>query len=330
MPTLYVTEQGARLEKEYGRILVVKEDAPLLAVPFARVDQVVLVGRVGVTTPLLHELLDKGVTLSLLNRWGKLRGRLMPPAPKNLPLRIQQIACAGDGAFCLALSRELVRGKITNARTYARRLARNQDMKADICFTRMNDTLKALPDAADPDRLRGLEGAASRAYFGVLRRALDPEWRFPRRTRRPPTDPVNALLSLGYTLLAENVAAACEVVGLDPYVGFFHTNKYGRPALALDLMEEFRSVIVDSLVYSLISRGRFQPDDFRPGPNGGVYLRGPGLKRFFNAYADTLQREVKVKEVGRRLSYQKILEVQARKVRKIIEGGGVYMPYLTR
>ncbi len=331
MATLYVTEPGARLEKEYRRLLVVKDDEVLAAVPFARVDHVVLVGRVGTTTPALHALLDAGVGLSLLNGWGKERGRLMPPSAKNIPLRHQQYARAGDADFCLAVSKAIVGGKLRNSRAFARRIARRNDLEMDHCFTRLNDALNGLDAATSLATVRGLEGSAARAYFGLLRAAIDPAFGFEKRTRRPPKDPANALLSLGYSLLNENLMTACEVAGLDPYDGFFHADKYGRPALALDLVEEFRSVIVDSLVYGLIRRRRLTVDDFEDAAGGAVYLRRGSLGLFFRAYTDKLQSEVKVESIGRPLTYQKIFEVQARKLRAVIEGKAErYEPFRTR
>ena len=222
MPTLYVTEQGARIEKEHQRLLVAKEDQVLLATPMARVDHLVLVGNVGVTTPALLALLDADVGLSFVNRAGKLRGRLAPATHKNLELRHRQRDRTRDAGYCLAISRAIVGGKLRNCRTLARRLARTRPTIGEEPFQRMTDALAALPSAADLGVVRGLEGSGSRAYFAVLRQSLAADLGFDRRTRRPPRDPVNALLSLGYTLLTENLMAACEVVGLDPYDGFLH------------------------------------------------------------------------------------------------------------
>jgi CRISPR-associated protein Cas1 len=148
--------------------------------------------------------------------------------------------------------------------------------------------------------------------------------------RRPPGDPVNAMLSLGYTLLGHNMMTALEVVGLDPYDGFFHADKYGRPALALDLVEEFRSVIVNSVVLTVVNKRMLTPDDFRPGRKGGVILRRSGLREFLSQYTARLQTEVIHPLAGRRLTYQKCFEVQARLMRKVIEGQAeAYSPFLT-
>jgi len=331
LATLYVTEQGARVEKEYRRLLVTKEDEVLLAVPAARVSHVVLVGNVGVTTPALIAMLDEGVGLSLMSRWGQSRGRLMPPTGKHIALRHQQYRRTQDGAFCLAMSRAFVGGKLRNYRTLARRMARSRPEINSMPVQRVSACIQQVDRTQDLATLRGVEGAGSRAYFAVLRQALRPGMGFEKRTRRPPKDAVNALLSLGYTLLTADLFAACEVVGLDPYDGFFHADKYGRPALALDLVEEFRGIIVDSVVMNVVNRGMLKMEDFEPGPRGGTYLRRQKMKDFFQQYTARLNTEVLHPLAGRRLTYQKCFEVQARQVARVILGQQPeYVPFLTK
>jgi len=332
MPTLYVTEQGARLEKEYRRLLVTKDDQVLLAVPLSHVTHVVLIGRAGMTTPAIHALLDAGVGVSLLSWTGRLRGQLLPGLGGNLSLRHAQYARAQDPAFCLAVGRAIVQGKLRNSRNALRRLLRSRPrLEPGNSLERLRESLTRLPQARDLDELRGLEGMGARAYFSLLRQVVPREWAFPRRSRRPPRDPFNALLSFGYTLLIQNLLAACQVVGLDPFDGFFHGDKYNRPALALDLVEEFRSPVVDSVVLDLVNHGRLRPDDFQLGREGGYYLTARGMRRFLWAYNRRLNTRVYHPRVGRALSYQKIFEVQARLLRKVIEGEEpVYRPFLRR
>jgi len=323
MATMYVTEQGARVEKEYRRFLVTKEDQVLLAVAASRLSHVVLVGRVGVTTPALLALLQEGVGLSLVSRAGQLRGRLAPPTGKNIPLRHQQYRRAQDPGFCLVVSRAVVAGKLRNCRALARRWARTRPEIPAALIERIDKAVQQAETAPDLAALRGIEGAGTKSYFAVWRRALAPETAgigFDRRTRRPPRDPANAMLSLGYTLLTDNLVTACEIVGLDPYDGFFHADKYGRPALALDLVEEFRPVIVDSVVLNIVNRGMLGVDDFQPGPQGGVYLKKEALRTFFQQYTARLNTRVKHPETGRQLTYQQWFEVQARALCGAIQG----------
>jgi CRISPR-associated protein Cas1 len=331
MATMYVTEQGARIEKEYRRVLVTKHDEKLLAAPLGRVSEVVLVGRVGATTPALLMLLDAGIPLSFVTRSGKLRGRLTPPSAKNLPLRHAQYDRARDPEFCLAVSRAIVDGKLCNSRALAYRVRRAHPGIAARWLERIEQAVGAVARADDLDTLRGIEGAAAKAYFQVFREALRPEMTFEKRTRRPPRDPANGLLSFGYTLLTQNLMAACEVVGLDPYDGFFHADKYGRPALALDLVEEFRGPVVDSVVQLVINKRIVGPEDFSEGRGGGVYLSDRGLQKFLRQYAHRLNTSILHPYYGRRLTYQRVFEVQARLLAKTVQGElDTYRPFRVR
>lgn len=330
MATMYVTEPGARIEKEYRRILVTKQDEVLKVAPLSRLSEIVLVGRVGATTPALLALLGAGIGLTFVNRSGRLRGRLVPPMPKNIPARKAQYAAASDPAFCLEVSRRFVEGKLRNCRAMAYRVARRlASPPAEL--ERLEKSIDKIEDAGDLATLMGTEGAGTRAYFAVWRRAFSGDLRFERRTRRPPKDPINALLSLGYSLLTQNLMTACEVAGLDPYDGFFHADKHGRPALALDLMEEFRPVVADSVAQTLVNKRMVGRDDFGPGPGGGVALNRRGLKRFFAGYTRRLNTQVTHPYYKRRLTYQQCFEVQARLLRKAIEGElDVYPPFRVR
>ena len=333
MSTLYVVEPGARLEKEYQRVTVVKDDVVLLRVPLAHLTDIVLVGQTGVTLPAMLALLDAGVSFSLITHTGQLRGRLTPPTPRNIPLRHQQYRRACDPDFCLRFSKAVAAAKLRNQRTLARRICRASqaaDLAPESEIEAITRAIRSLEAAPDLGSLRGLEGAAGRAYFKVLRRALRSGWESPRRSRRPPQDPLNVLLSLGYTLLGQNVMTALEVVGLDPYDGFFHADKYGRPALALDLVEEFRSVIVDSVVLTVVNKRILTPQDFEH-TESGVFLSQRGMRRFLVQYSARLQSQVFHPYAGKRLTYQKCLEVQARLARKFIEGeAGAYAGFLAK
>jgi CRISP-associated protein Cas1 len=363
MSTLYVTEPGSRIEKEYRHLLVTCDDETLLRVPLASVDHVVLVGQgVGATTPALHALLAAGIGLSLVSGRGELLGRLEPPSGKNLELRRRQYERAADPGFCLEFARPVVLGKLHNYRALALRWtsrgeAFRQERAAEDGLS-SNGTpsagtpsaaagspgnaspLRALADALDraeraPDlaTLRGIEGTASKAYFAVLRGCLRAGMPFDRRSRRPPADPVNALLSLGYTLLGEAIGTALEIVGLDPYQGFYHAAKYGRPALALDLLEEFRGPVADSVALTLINKRMLGAEDFVSGSGEdavaggeadgrapGVYLKRDALKIYLREFSERLESSFTHPLAGRPLTYRKCLEVQARQAAKTITG----------
>ena len=361
MSTLYVTEPGSRIEKEYGRVIVTKDDEVRLAVPASQVSEVVLMSGVGVTTPAMLALLDQGAGLTIITSGGRLRGRLIAAEARNLPLRHKQYARSGDEKFCLEISRAIVLGKLRNSRTLARRMMRqmadnavaaadsgsgggdepsqNEDSKLVVSeaepsqiqnfkpknlndeIERITQCMKRAGEAKDLAELRGVEGFGSKAYFAILKKSLRKEFAFEKRTRRPPKDEANALLSLAYSLLTNALFTACEVAGLDAYDGFFHADKYGRPALALDLVEEFRSIVADSVVLTVVNNRMIKTDEFEFQADGGVHLAHRALKLFLSQFGRRLNTEVFHPDAGRALSYQKVFEIQARRLRKCIESG---------
>jgi len=341
MPTLYVTEPGSQLHKEYQRLQVLSKDEDLLlSVPLSQVSEVVLVGGVGATTQAMLAVLDAGIGLSLVTRSGRLRGRLHGPEAGNLPLRKLQYARSDQPEFCLALSRSIVLGKLANCRTLGLRALRGLRAAQaarlpglERQMERLTGEMARARQAGSLAELRGLEGSGARAYFAILRATL--RWQgeppFEKRSRRPPKDPVNALLSLGYTLLTDAVFSAAELAGLDPYAGFFHSQEYGRPALVLDLMEEFRPLIVDSVVLTLVNKRMIREQDFEPGREDGFYLNRRGMRIFFRQFTRRLNTQIFHPLARRPISYQKCLEVQARQLRKMVEGSApAYLPFSTK
>lgn len=337
MPSLYVTEVGATVSREGGRLLVTKQDEVLAALPITRVDNLVLVGNVGVTTPAFGLLLDHGVSVVFLSRTGAFRGRLSGDLGTHLAVRQSQYRRAEDSEFCLALGRVLVEAKIRNSRTRCLRLDEtNADPVVLKAAADMERLIDRLPEAADRNALMGMEGSAARAYFGVLRRYVRPPWTFTRRARRPPPDPVNALFSLVYVLLHESCYAALAVAGLDPTRGFFHQSQSGRAALALDLMEVFRPVVADSVVLTLLNKRMLTPDDFAPAsPGPGVVLNREGWRVVADQYGQRMATLVQVPgapgAMTRRVSYQKLLEAQSRALRRYVLGeADAFEPFLAK
>lgn len=332
MPNLYITEPGARLETEAGRLIVVVGEDVVASVPASRVNEVIIVGRAGVTTPAFGVLLDRRIGLLFLTATGAYRGRLVAERSRNVALRQAQFRRADDPEFCLMVSRAVVDGKVRNART----LLMRHDADGDRTTSRMVDELRRvidqLPEAADIPALRGLEGMAARHYFRGLRAQVAPSWHFTRRARRPPPDPVNALLSITYTLLHESCSSALEAVGLDPTVGYYHAPAYGRASLASDLMEEFRAIIADSVVLTLVNKRMVTPGDFVARRDGdGINVGQDVWKAIAQQYTRRLQTTVRMPGMRRSLSYQKVLEVQARAIRRTIEGERVaYEPFLAK
>lgn len=333
MPTLFVIEPGSRIEKEYQRILVTLEDEILFRVPIQQISHVVLIGQVGVTTPALHALLEAEIPLSLITRTGKLLGRLSPPTPPNLALRRKQYAQNDNTLFCLQLARALVINKIQNQYTLDLRLTRcRPHLAAGHQLAALQASIQQAAQAESMDVLLGVEGNAARIHFQLYKQAFAPQWCFLKRTRRPPTDPINAVLSLGYSLLTQACFTALETVQLDPYLGYLHTEQYGRPALALDLVEQFRAPIVDSLALWLFNRHILQEEQFEHDPQtGGIVLTNAGLKIFFHQYSHRLESEIAYRTIKRNISYRKLLEYQARQLARYIQGEiKQYKPFRAR
>ena len=333
MPNLYVTEQGARIEREYNRIVVRKGGDILLDVPAIKVSEVVLVGRVGVTTPALQMLLDRDIGLVLLSQSGEFLGRLSGDRSTNIALRRAQYQRAEDPAFCLQVARAAARGKLWNSRVRCLRIAASTgNSAASRAAGRLKALLRDLPEAQALSQVRTLEAQGSRTYFAALRAHLCPGWSFPSRQRRPPPDPFNLLLSATYTLLTEAVYAAIVLARLDPYCGFYHAERPGRPALALDLMEEFRPLIADSVVFTLVNKRILSAKDFRPGPpDRPVILDHEGYKKLLRVFGERLRSPLTIPKVRRRTTYHRLLEFQARGLAAAIEGRSPgYEPFRSR
>ena len=287
MAYLYLTEQGSILRKAGDRLIVEKEDEVLLDVPYHKLETVLLFGNVQVTTQAMGELLEKGVALSMFSRQGMYRGSLEPPRGKNIELRIAQFEWFRDRERALTAARAIVAAKIANGAAVLDAYRRHDDAGADFEERRrgLDDSSAACATAADIAALDGVEGSAAREYFGLAMRFNKSEMTWPGRVKHPATDPLNALLSLTYTLLMNEVTALLEGAGLDPYLGFLHQVDYGRPSLALDLIEPFRHPVADRLVLKLVNLRVLEAVDFSGGGQGqGVFLAAKPMKRYFEEY----------------------------------------------
>ncbi len=333
MPNLYVTEQGARVEWEYGRIVVAKGREVLLDAPAIKVSEVVLVGRVGVTTPALQMLLQHDIGLALLSASGEFLGRLSGDRHSNTALKRAQYRRADDADFRLRVARAFIKGKLWNCRVRCLRVASYSSSDvARRSAERIGDLLQELECAHDLASARALEAQGAKAYFACIRANLRHGWQFPSRQRRPPPDPMNAILSACYTLLTEAVYSAAALAGLDPYCGFYHSERWGRPALALDLMEEFRPLIADSVAVTLVNKRLLAQADFRPGPpERPVILSVDGYKTLLREFGERLRARVTEPRLRQRTTYQRLLEYQARRLAAAIEGREqAYEPFRSR
>ncbi len=312
---LYVQEQGARVGLD-GEVLEVRsrEQGLIGKARLFELSQLIVLGNVQVSAQAIRELCGRGIPICWMSFGGWLSGFTDGLGHNNVELRRAQFRAAEDPQAALRLARRFVRNKIANCRTLLRR---NHPEAPEATLREMAALADATESAPGFPELLGAEGNAARLYFeafpGLIRAAGGAElgFDFTTRSRRPPRDPVNALLSLAYSLLAKDVAVTARAVGLDPFLGFFHQPRYGRPALALDLMEEFRPIIGDSVVLSAINTGVVAAADFVRS-SLGVAMRPPGRKRFMAAYERRLEEEVTHPVFGYRISYRRVLEVQCR------------------
>ncbi len=355
MTTLYLTERGSLVKKDGDTLVihvpgdekrgVVKRKVRL---PLLKVTQVVVMTESTLTSPALNALLDQGTEVCFLTPYGRFRGRMAPAEGKNSLLRLAQFRAHEDPVQSLVLARVFVRGKLSNMRTMllrANRKRKDDDIKAAAESLRniikQVDAIDCAAAAPPPDPQRpqaetakgsllGLEGAGAAAYFGVFGRLLKGDWQFEKRTRRPPKDPVNALLSYGYVLLMNVVASACQVVGFDPYVCFLHSSQYGKPALALDVMEEFRTPVVDSVVTTLLNNEMLKVKDIEE-TLGAYRLTDDGRRTFLTQFEMRLNAEITHPTFKYKANYRRCIELQARLVAKRLMGEiPAYRPFVVR
>jgi CRISP-associated protein Cas1 len=300
--TLYIMTQGAYLSRESQTIHVQAEQQTLMRVPIQQLTSVVCLGNVAFSSGFLELCAQNGVGVSCLTEHGRFQARMEGPVRGNVLLRRQQYRAADSPQAAAAVVTTIVSAKVANARAVLLRAAREQsdaEAKAKLTeeSTRLASTLRILDVGADltVDLLRGLEGDAARAYFSAFNALILAQkdvFQFTVRSRRPPLDELNALLSFAYTLLTHECAGALESVGLDPAVGFLHADRPGRPSLALDLAEEFRAPFADRLVLSLINRRQIQGKHFEKTASGAVWLTDAGRRELIQAWQERKREEL--------------------------------------
>lgn len=323
MGTVYVTQEDAFIGKTDERLTVKFDKKLLLDVPLIKVDGVVILGRVTVSPAVISALLERHIPLTFLGEYGKYLGCLEPELSKNIFLRKAQWSWVGETVRSVHLVRSFIRGKLKNYRTSLMRRSREcSELNLSVSIDRLGGIIEGLEGSEKIESLRGFEGSGSKIYFGCFSRLLKNDlFDFQKRVRRPPTDPVNALLSLGYSLLTHDVKSAVNLVGFDPYLGYLHYDRYGRPSLALDLMEEFRPLVVDAVVLRVINTGLLSPDHFVSDPlNHAVSLTKDGLRIFLSAYQEKKLSKFSHPVLQVQKTYQESFEVQARLMAKYLLG----------
>lgn len=338
--TLYVMTGGSYLHLDNDTVRIEVERETRLRVPLHHLGGIVSFGDVLISPALIGRCAEAGIGMTLLDRNGRFRARIEGPVNGNVLLRQAQHDAARDGTRCLALARQIVLGKLKNSRTVLQRGARDarsgEDRGAlEVCVRRFDAALRAAAMAGDLDTLRGVEGEAARSYFSAFNHLIRPDLRMAfaldGRSRRPPRDRVNALLSFFYTLATHDCRAALETVGLDPQIGFLHAVRPGRPALALDLVEEFRSVLADRAALTLINRGQIKADDFRVTEGGAVLLADEARRSIGLAWQERKQESLRHPLLDAEVPYGLLPQIQARLLARTLRGETeAYLPFLAR
>ncbi len=337
--TLYITTEGAYLHIDHETLKIDVERETKLQVPIHHIGGVVCFGNVMVSPAAIHRCAEDGRFLVFLSRNGRFKARVEGPVSGNVLLRCAQHEAMADEGKTLSIARNFVAGKIQNARQVVLRGSR--EAKTDSDGTALRETadvlgraVMRLPTCDNLDALRGIEGESARNYFSTFNHMVrgDREtFALNGRNRRPPRDPINALLSFLYAMLMTDCVAAAEGVGLDPQMGFLHALRPGRAALALDLMEELRSVLADRLALTLINRRQVSAKDFVDRPGGAVHLGDDGRKEVITAYQKRKQEEITHPTLDQKMPMGLVPHIQARLLARVLRGDmEEYVPFLYR
>ncbi len=338
--TLYVTTPDAYLRKDGENVVVNVDRAEQARIPVHLLGGIVCFGSIGVSPALMGHCAERGVCISLMGRNGRFLARVEGPVSGNVLLRRSQYRATDNAEQTAALASHIVTGKVLNQRTVVRRALRDHgtnnqadwSARLSTCERRLSDAARRSAQSRDVNATRGIEGEAARIYYSVfddLVRNDQASFTFSGRSRRPPLDPLNALLSFVYALLVHDCRSALESVGLDPAVGFLHRERPGRPSLALDLMEELRPVLADRLALSLVNRRQLASRDFKTAPSGAVSLREHSRKTVLVAFQDRKKDEIVHPFLQERTTIGLVPFVQASLMARHLRGElDAYPPFL--
>lgn len=335
--TLYITSPEKYLSLDGETVVVSEDKTELNRIPLHNIGSIVTMGYAGISPALLGKCAEMGIYVSFLSRSGRFLASTVGPYNGNVVLRRKQYRIADNEDICTEISKNIITGKIYNSRWVIERATRDYSNSLDVeklknVSTQLKQAIQNVNYCTNTAELRGVEGEAASRYFSVfddliLQQKLD--FSFDTRNRRPPTDPVNAMLSFSYTLLNSMVTSALYCVGLDPYVGFMHKERPGRTSLALDLMEELRSVYADRFVITLINKRIVNSNDFFTKENGAVYFTDDGKRKFLQSWQSKKQNTIVHPYLKEKVEWGMVPYVQslllARYLREDIDG---YPPFL--
>ena len=318
MSYVYICEQGAVVGVEENRLQVKYKDGMVKTLPIEPLESIELFGRIQVSTACMTECLKRGITLGFFSTTGAYYGRLS--STNHVHVERQRLQASMSPEFCLGLSKRLVSGKISNQMVMVRRYNRYKEMDLEEYLKAMKRNLEKIEQCSEIDELMGYEGAAARIYFSCLGKLIDREFYFEGRNRRPPKDPFNSLISLGYAILLNEIYGKIEAKGLNPYFGVLHQDREKHPTLASDFMEEWRAVLIDSLAMSLLNGHELKEGDFYKGENGGIFLE----KDAFKLYLDRLEKKLRTDQkylnyVDYPTSFRRAIELQVNQFVKALE-----------
>jgi CRISP-associated protein Cas1 len=335
---VYVTAATAYLSLDGENIVIQKEQEPAMRLPLHNLENIVCFNYPGVSPALMGACAERNIGLCFLRPNGRFLARVTGKVKGNLLLRKRQYAVAQSDPACAAIARSIMLGKIANSRTVIDRTLRDHALLVDVAELRaasnfLKATLRSCQCAESVETLRGLEGNAASRYFSIFSQLIlhqRDHFRFEARTRRPPQDNMNALLSFLYTLLTNEVASALEAVGLDPYIGFMHTDRPGRPSLALDMIEELRPIFADRLALSLVNRKQINGKGFVQKESRGILMDDDTRKEVLGAWQKRKQEEIVHPYLKERIPFGLIPHVQATLLARHLRGDiDAYPPYFS-
>jgi CRISP-associated protein Cas1 len=331
MATLYLLEQGTSLYRDYQRLIVNVPERERLEIPLREIERILVFGNIQLSTQVINACMDAEIGIFFLSPYGQYRGHLW--STEKMPIHTERVQLERhqDLEFQLSICRSILLGKLTNSRRLLQRANRKRKSPlVEQAIEGLNQDLGAVLTARSVDQLRGYEGTAAARYFGCWGGLItNDDFGFRGRNRQPPLDPVNSLLGFGYTLLFNNVLSLLLAERLAPYLGNFHYGEDKKPYLAFDLMEEFRSLIVDNLVLQLLNQHIFQPTDFERSPaNGGVYLVDGSRRLFLKYFEQRMSQEVFHPDLQDPVSYRYAIQLQIRRYRRSLLENVSYDPFL--
>lgn len=332
MSNLYLYDQGSNMTYKNNRINIEDKNKCTRSIPIESIDSMVLFGGVNLSTACIKELLKRGISVTWLSKNGSYYGRLESTNHTSITKQRLQFEKSADEKFKLKISKRFIKGKTTNQRTILQRYNRIESNDNLIEYIkRIKYLIEKIEKCLEIEELLGIEGQIAKTYYKGLNEILIDDFKFKKRSRRPPLDPINAVLSFGYTLLMYEIFTAVTIKGINPYCGFLHKDRENHPALCSDLLEEWRPILVDSLAIALLNSGKLDLEHFEK--RNGVFLTKKGINIFIIEFEKRLRQEVKYKDyVPYKMSFRRIIEYQVTELIDSFKNNNtdIYNPVLIR